>query len=227
MKNVSEILTTVYSLCWNNLNILECGANVNGEETRALMSTNNCWYVEANPTDYQVLKTIKPNALNLALSDKDGSIEFTISSHPGNSSCEHSSAHLEELKKYNAIFSKMQVPCITYESLLKRLNLVFDVLVLDIEGHEAVVLNSWKHIPNDLLPQIIAIECGYDWNVRLSLLKNLGYKIDCYYFNNCYLSKPKTPVNQSTAKIYNTEWKNFEWNNKTIYTNELIDDSHL
>ena len=218
---------SLYPLSWNNLNILECGANVHGEETHCLMSTNNCWYVEANPADFEVLKKTKPNALNFALSDKDGYVEFTVSSHPGNSSCEHSDEHLEELKLLNVEFNKTRVASITYESLINQLNIIFDVLVLDIEGHEKTVIRSWNSISPNLLPRIITIECGYDWDARLSLLKDLGYKLDCYYFNNCYLSRPEVPVNIAIARNYNNEWKTFVWNNKTIYVNDLHDNSDL
>lgn len=222
MKSISNILKDVYQIEWFGLNILECGANTQGEETSSFESENNCWYVEANLSDYNVLKQNRKNTLNLALSDKNGKIKFTVSSHVGNSSCEYSEEHLEELKKYNTMFTTTEVECISYESLLEKLNLVFDIFVLDIEGHEKTVLNSWKIIDEKLLPNIIVIECGYDWDDRLFILKKLGYKIDCYYFNNCYLSKPNIKTNPKLTNIYNNEWRNFIWDNKLIYTNELI-----
>lgn len=222
MKTTSQILKNVYQLEWIGLNILECGANILGEETSDFESENNCWYIEANLADYNILKQNQKNTLNLALSDKTGKIKFTVSSHSGNSSCEYSENHLQELKKYNTIFTTTEVECISYESLLKKLNLVFDVFVLDIEGHEKTVLNSWKLMNKKLLPSILVIECGYDWNDRLSILKELGYNIDCYYFNNCYLSNGSIKTNLNYIKKYNNEWGTFVWNNKTIYVNELI-----
>jgi hypothetical protein len=41
--------------------------------------------------------------------DKNGKIKFTVSSHIGNSSCEYSEEHLEELKKYNTKFTTTEV----------------------------------------------------------------------------------------------------------------------
>jgi FkbM family methyltransferase len=222
MKSISNILRDVYQLEWVGLNILECGANMQGEETSSFENENNCWYVEASLSDYNVLKQIRKNTLNLALSDKNGKITFTVSSHVGNSSCEYSEEHLEELKKYNTKFTTTEVECISYESLLEKLNLVFDVFVLDIEGHEKTVLNSWKSLDKKSLPSVLVIECGYDWNERLTILKELGYNIDCYYFNNCYLSNGSVKTNLEHVKNYNNEWKTFVWNNKVIYVNELI-----
>lgn len=221
MKSISQILKDVYCLEFSGLNILECGANQHGDETSSFDDSNNCWYVEANQYDYNILKNHKKNSLNLALSDKDGRIKFLISSHIGNSSCEYSEEHLQELKSYNSSFEETEVECVSYQTLLNRLKLVFDILVLDIEGHEKTVLESWKNIDKKLLPKIIVIECGYDWQVRLSILKQLGFTPNCYYFNNCYLSRDGQIINEQNAKIYNNEWRTFIWNNKTIYVNDL------
>lgn len=218
---VSEVLKNVYNMNWSNLNILECGANSAGHETADLEYSNNCWYLEPNDQDYNNLTQIRKNTLKLALSDKTGTIEFTISSHPGNSSCEYSEEHLNELKNYNSTFEKTVVDCITYDDLQKKLGLFFDVLVLDVEGHEPTILKTFIKMNKDSLPKIIAIECGYSWLERLEILESLGYKIDCYYFNNCYLSKGNIDKNIETINSYNNMWKNFIWNNVVIYENKL------
>lgn len=222
MEKISKILKNIYSIEWNNLNILECGAHKFGEETSDLESENNCWYIEANIHDYEILKSKRRNTLNLALSNKDGKINFIVSSHEGNSSCEYSKEHLDELKKYNTSFKEIEIDCISYNSLLNKLNLIFDVFVLDIEGHEKTFLLTWKEIDIKYLPTILVIECGYDWKERKSILIDLGYKIDCYYFNNCFLSKKEIQKNQNYLNQYNQEWKKFVWDNKTIYVNELL-----
>jgi FkbM family methyltransferase len=222
MKKVSDVLTSVYKINWTALNILECGANRNGDETSFFEPVNNCWYIEANYDDYEFLKKNRKNTLNYALSDKDGKINFTISSHLGNSSCEYLDEHLLELKKLNSSFIQTEVNSVCYQSLLKNLNLIFDVVVLDIEGHEKTVLKSFLNIEKNLLPKILVIECGYDWSERLDLLNQIGYKIDCYYFNNFYLSLDKIETDENNIKIFNNEWKNFIWNDKIIYLNNLI-----
>jgi FkbM family methyltransferase len=228
MHKASEIFKNVYdSFDWKGLYILECGAHQQGEETSNLSSTNVCWYIEPNPDDYKILSNLKTNTLNVALTNKNSQVKFTLSSHPGNSSCEHSNQHLTELKKYNTSFKEIEVEGMTYDSLLKKLNLTFDVVVLDVEGHEKAILETWKYLNKKSLPKILCIECGYDWNERLSILQQLNYKIDCYYFNNCFLSQQDIAANSNTTKIYNSEWKQFIWNDKVVYTNECSYDSNL
>lgn len=220
MKKISDILRVIYEIDFSNLNILECGANRLGEETSDFVKNNNCWFVEANHQDFIFLSQTKRNSLNLALSDKNGFIDFTVSSHPGNSSCEYSEDHLNELKSYGSTFNKTTVECVSYDTLINKTNVVFDILVLDIEGHEKTVLQSMLHMNPEILPKIFVIECGYDWNERLDLLKKLGYNIDCYYFNNCFLTKGDIKTNKINTNIFNNEWRTFVWKGKTIYVNE-------
>jgi len=219
MKKISQILKDIYQLNWIDLNILECGSHTHGEETLEFEPDNNCWYIEANKEDYLLLQKFRKNTLNLALSNLDGVVKFVVSSYAGNSSCAHSPEHLEELNQYGSTFKEIEVEAITYNSLLKKLKIVFDIVVLDIEGHEKTVLNSWKLMDKTLLPSVLVIECGYDWNDRLSLLKELGYKIDCYYLNNCYLSMGNLSKNYEMIQNYNKEYPQFKWNNKLIYSN--------
>ncbi len=44
-----------YSINFNNLNILECGAGA-VQETGDLLQTNNCYYIEAKYDEYIELK---------------------------------------------------------------------------------------------------------------------------------------------------------------------------
>lgn len=227
MKKVHEILRDIYNISWSNLNILECGASNEGSETEVFEQNNNCWFIEANVEDFNHLKNIRRNVLNVALSDKNDIVKFKISSHPGNSSCDYSFEHLKELESYGTTFKEVEVDSITYESLLKKIDVVFDVLVLDIEGHEKKVLESFKQIQSINLPTILVIECGYDWYDRLEILEQLGYKVDCYYFNNCYLSKKNLELYKENVQRYNKEWKSFIWFDKIIYKNHLSDDTGL
>lgn len=219
---VSEILKNIYNINWNNLNILECGANKDGYETSDLENNNNCIYLEPNDEDYDHLVKIRKNSFKLALSDKTGSTEFIVSSHPGNSSCEYSEAHLNELKIYNSTFRKTVVDCITYNDLQKKLDIIFDILVLDTEGHETKILKTFLEMSQTSLPKIITIECGYTWVERLDILQKLGYRIDCFYLNNCYLSKSDVDRNMENANDYNRTWREFVWNGTLIYKNPLV-----
>jgi len=107
--------------------------------------------------------------------------------------------------------------------LLNKLKIVFDVFVLDVEGYETKILKTFFEIERNLLPNIIVIECGHDWQDRLSLLKALGFSEDCYYFNNCYLTKKEFNVIKKIEELkkINTEWRYFKWGDKIIYENNL------
>ena len=222
MEKVSSILRKVYNIEWKGLNILECGAHSDGLETSSFEGNNECWFLEPNDIDYQKLKNKRKNTLNIALSNKNGKVKFTICHGSGNSSCEYSEEQLQELKNRKSTFTETEVEGMTYKNLLEKLNLIFDLFVLDVEGHEMSILNTFKDLEEEKHPKIIVIECGYDWYDRLSLLKEFGYNIDCYYFNNCYLSKGDIKINESSAEAVNKQWKTFTWMGKVIYNNELI-----
>lgn len=221
---LKKILTDIYNPTFKDLNILECGAH-HPEKliTEDFISDNNCWYLEPNPKDFENLKKSGlKNCFEYALSNFDGTTKFTSTSHPGNSSINHSDLHKEELEKYNSNFVEIEVECITYSSLMEKINCKFDILCIDIEGHEITVLNSIKNLSYDLFPKIIVIECGYDWNDRLSLLESMGYEIDTYWENNCILSiLEDCDKNKSKIQYYNTIYTEFVWNGILVYKNNL------
>ena len=128
---------------------------------------------------------------------------------------------MDELNRRGATFRTIEVESVKFQSLLKRLKLIFDIVVLDIEGHEIAVLSLWRDLDKSLLPRILVIECGFDWKDRSIILKNLGYNIDMFYYNNCYLSLGDVPKNNSIIQSYNNEWPEFRWDSKVIYTNHL------
>jgi hypothetical protein len=102
---VMNPLNSYSSITVNNANLQLTLTEAAYRKSVATMAfpTTGKYYVEANLTDYNILKQNRKNTLNLALSDKNGKIMFTVSSHVGNSSCEYSEEHLEELKKYNTL----------------------------------------------------------------------------------------------------------------------------
>jgi len=212
-----NLIDNLYNEKFGKLNILEAGAH--GPEsvvTLEFVRDNNVWYMEPEIFTFDRLVSVFPQSLNLALSDCDGVVDFTISSHGGNSSIKHSEIHKKELESYNAVFENVKVNCITYSSLLKKLNLIFDILVLDIEGHEVPVLKSMQLSNEKEHPKIIVIECGYDWNERLQILKEMGYCLDVYWENNCVLSK-NIETNPKVVEMCNQMYNKFEWFGQVIY----------
>lgn len=225
-----EYIKYIYNYDFNNINFLECGAHTDGNETLSFIDNNNCYYIEANTDDYNILKekqyVKKENVFNVALSDYCGEITFNVTSHPGNSSVKHSNEHLNELiTYYNASFKTIQIPCITYEYFIDNvIHKPIDYLVLDIEGHEINVLKTLFSLQYDKLPKFICIEAGYDWLERKKILLELGYNIDFYHYNNVFLTHSKFNVgkNIDMMKNLNKSYPRFIWKGRLIYNNDSI-----
>jgi hypothetical protein len=220
-----EILQQTYNIDFNNLNILECGAGA-AQETNNLLTSNNCYYIEANLPEYEELKRLNYNVYHYALSNSNEALLFKVTSHGGNSSLSHSELHKKELIDcYNSTFTEVFVPGITYKNFIQNvIKTNIDILILDVEGHECVILNTFFDLDISQLPKIICIECGYDWIERKQILLKLGYHLDFYEFNNCYLSHStyNCKKNISQINIFNQNNKKFIWNNHLVYENELI-----
>jgi len=225
IMRASEILQRAYNIKFNNLNILECGAGA-AQETKDFCETNNCYYIEAHFSEYEELKRSNYNVYHYALSNINDILSFTITSHGGNSSLSHSELHKKELiDNYNSTFTEVFVPGITYKNFIENIiKKNIDILILDVEGHELTILNTFFELDVSQLPKIICIECGYDWIERKKILLQLGYELDFYEFNNCYLSHStyKCEKNTSQMDCFNRENPRFIWNNYLVYENELI-----
>lgn len=218
--NLKTIIETLYIDNFEGP-VLEAGAaDYRYIVTKDFHNTNDVWYLEPVKETYDRFLDYYPNILNYALSNYDGKTKFTITSHGegGNSSIEHHPDHIEDLKKFGSTFTETTIDCISYPSLLEKLNLIFEILVLDVEEHELIVLQSINELPVEKQPKIIVIECGYTWKSKLDYLQKMGYNIDTYWTNNCILSRNlKTDVNYSN--MYNNTWKQFSFNGRLIYQN--------
>jgi FkbM family methyltransferase len=221
----SEVLRKAYGIDFNNLNILECGA-AQAQETKDFCNTNNCYYIEACYPEYEYLKLLNYNVYHYALSNSNDTLRFIVTSHGGNSSLSHSELHKKELiNHYNSTFTEVFVPGITYKNFIQNvIKTNIDILILDIEGHECTVLNTFFELDITQLPKIICIECGYDWLERKKILLKLGYNLDFYEFNNCYLSHSTYNCNKNTLNInrFNQNNKKFIWHDHLVYDNELV-----
>ena len=114
---------------------------------------------------------------------------------------------------------------ITYKHFIQDIiKTTIDILILDVEGHECTILNTFYDLDLAQLPKIICIECGYDWLDRKKILLSLGYVLDFYEFNNCYLSHSTYNCNKNISQMnkFNVANKKFIWNNYLVYDNELI-----
>jgi FkbM family methyltransferase len=230
MSSCDAILQTTYLISFEGKTVLECGSHQEGGETRLFREKNECYYIEALKQDLDVLRTqpnIKvENTFNYALTNYDGITSFTVTDLAGNSSIQHLEGHIEELEQKNFSYAtKITVPCISYKTFIRDIiKKPIDIFILDIEGGECAVLENMKELRVDELPKIIAIEAGYDWPKRKELLKQLGYTIDYYCFNNVVLSHPhfNIPKNMDQIRYINQQFPNFIWCGKLIFENDCL-----
>lgn len=227
MEKVSSILKKCYNIDWKDKVILECGAGPHGDESHEFINENDCYYLEPVKEYFSILSSIKNNnkIFNMGLSDvTSNNVNFSQTSHLGNGSINHSQDHIEELKKYNSTFENIKIKTITYKDFLNIINKNIDLLILDVEGHELNILKTFLHFSEEIKPKILVIECGYDWEDRLNLLKKLEYTLDFYYFNNAYLTLNSFFVQKNTDMINNVRklWPSWSWNGKVIYNDTDI-----
>lgn len=223
-ETISDIIGNAYQLP-ENFSSLECGANaVHDIQTIKWSKNKNFWLMEPIPVfANDIRKNITSNIIQSALSTFDGKTKFTIFPSSGWSCISDTELNVDQKTE---IASKMEieVQCLTYKTLQDNLKLFFDILVLDIEGHEEKILEYFKAIDVNYLPKILCIECGYDWENRKELVKQNGYNLDFYYYNNAYFSHSSSEIilNKEVVDEYNKNNPKFIFNNYTVYTNELI-----
>ena len=218
MEKISKTLLKNYLIEQKGLSILECGA-YDGSETKEFREDHNCWYLEPDKTLYENIKSETDNSLNIALSFCDGEAEFSIANIAGNSSIEHSSKHLKDIK----ITGSTKVKTISYKSLLNKLFIKkFNILVLDVEGHEEKILKDiFSNLDIQLFPEILCVECGYDWGKRQEIILDAGYIQDFYSYNNCFFSMGNLiKLNTEEAKKTNLNNPRFVFGSSLIYEND-------
>jgi len=217
---ISSIIKNTYQLP-EKFSILECGACSWSEvQTKEWIPSQEAWYLEPNKEIYKELKQLGCNILNLALSDHNELETFNVSSIAGWSHLGSSSLN-DSIKCNQKLKNSYEVKCVTYKKLQQILNIEFDIVILDIEGNEDAVVKNLSTLEQSALPKIFCIECGYEWEKRKNLVKQLGYDLDFYYHNNAYFSIKNTySKNIETVNTYNAQWPSWTFNGIKIYTNE-------
>jgi len=214
-------LTILYNYFYENEKVLEngivveCGTAEGHHNPSFTLENNFNWKFYGFEADYRffpILEKNRPNGtnINMALSNKNDEAEFIISAWKGNSSLNHSKIHKEELETYpdkfedNTFFKKIKIQTIEWNTFIKKYNInKVDFLILDVEGNELIVLETFNK--NSVLPSVIQIEYGYsDFdNTYLNLDKkqnfsgiikiynrliSLGYNFDYVSYNNAFFS---------------------------------------
>ena len=155
-----------------------------------------CINIEAAPPLFAMLQKNRPRSFNFnfGLSNVDGVQRFKHARSPrvaafGNGSFEHSAEHLASLRDEGCEFEEFDVRTITWRSFVELTSLErVDLMVLDVEGHEAAVLEGMTGCA--VLPDVLCIEVGHsNFPVLREMLLILGYTYDTSSHVNAYFVK--------------------------------------
>ena len=231
----------------NNGIVVECGTAEGFHEPSVTLEKQYDWKFfgfEADPRFFPILCQNRPNSTNInaALSDENGTIEFTVSAWGGNSSINHSKIHEEELITYPAkfedgsFFKKIIVPTMDWNHFTNIYNLQkIDFLILDVEGQEIKVLNGFTN--NSILPKVIQIEFAYSDHDNLLLdtnrrenfsgfvkickkLFDLNYRFDYVNYNNAYFSQNSFWIGKDIPSFWDGEDEEFIYRDICYYHKE-------
>jgi FkbM family methyltransferase len=141
--------------------------------------------IEPNPSLFIKLMKNRPKGINIerALSNKVDKIDLVVPIRPNNTEMKGHGTIAEKRAK-NFIASrrtnKYLVETDTYTNIITRHKVsAVDLFVLDVEGHELVVLGDFQNCK--VLPRILAVETNKAGKGKVSkLLKQFGYVLDWY-----------------------------------------------
>ena len=176
--------------------------------------------VEPFPHAFRDLVRNRPRSRNLraALSDHQGTAEFTAAIHPalgyrfGNGSLSHLPAHRKELDRIGCTYESYPVETLTYADLLKRFEVrQVDLFVLDVEGHEPSVLKGMADLPLEQLPRVFCVEFG---NIGLeaarAAVEPLGFVFDATSHINAFFLRED--FSEMAGALFRTGYPGLAWN---------------
>lgn len=152
------------------------------EETMGWVGYN----LEPVPWIFERLCVNRPasNNYNFGLSDHSGSITFNSVIHPvyGRETTigaiEHSPELRATLEAEGCQFEAVEVQVLNWNDFISKAGIrEIDLMVLDVEGHEASVLSGMKGAR--VLPKVMCVEFGHaGFNKIRNQLNELGYEYD-------------------------------------------------
>lgn len=156
-----------------------------------------CWTgfnLEPVPNLFALLDENRPLARNLqmALSDTTGMATFTHAIHPvlgevfGNGSLGHADVHRNELEAADCTFETFTVATITWRDFIKQEAITcVDLLVLDVEGHELLVLDGMRNA--EVMPAVMCVEFGHlGLETVRDKMRELNYEYDIQSQGNAF-----------------------------------------
>lgn len=167
MKFYGQFVPPLDKIIWNrffknrpNGFFIECGAH-DGESLSSckFFEESMGWKginIEAVPTLYEQLVKNRPDSINIhaALSDHVGTVTIRT---------KHETSFFgtmrPEVAKRPSYKLKFEVPCTTYEKILDEHNIDrVSLMVLDVEGHEMVVIDNMLTCDPKKLPRVFCVE---------------------------------------------------------------------
>ena len=185
---------------------IECGSHDGITESSCyFFEKHRGWHgvnVEAAPPIFPRLLLNRPNSTNIhaALSSRSGTSRFSHAISPvhgenfGNGSLSHQEAHLAELLRDGCRFTDYEVRTITYAEMIAEAGINrLDLFVLDIEGHEAAVIESMHQ--GAMLPSVLCVEHGhFGVEMMRGMLAGLPFRFDsALHANSFYVNELKPP----------------------------------
>ncbi|MPR11573.1 FkbM family methyltransferase [Microvirga tunisiensis] len=142
--------------------------------------------LEPVPWIYERLTQNRPMSsnLNVGLSDRTGTQRFQSVVHPvyGRDTTigavEHSPALKEYLIAQGCTFEEITINVLAWNDFIHRQKISrIDLMVLDVEGHEASVLDGMRD--SDVLPSVMCVEVGHSgFGILRDILAEMGYEYD-------------------------------------------------
>lgn len=203
---IDKIIHEKYFKNKENGFFIECGAYDGIVDSNSLFFyENKNWRginIEAVPILFKELikNRTEDKNLNLALSDSEGVSTFTQAIDPkyklyggnfGNDSLKHTDTHKQELIKRKCTFNEYEVKTESLATLFQKyVDKKPELFILDVEGHENIVLSTLKKIDASLHPEVWCIEYGYSgFEAIVHSMNNSGYKLDYKDSINLLFSK--------------------------------------
>ena len=152
--------------------------------------------IEPHPIKYNLLEKNRPNnyLFNNLVSDIEEELNFkyfldchaAVSGVENTLSQHHYDVYYNNENNKNFLQSSVYIKPISLTEIIKKTNIKhFDLLSLDVEGHEYEVLKSWDFsIPIDvIIIETLGVQPERDEMCRKILINN-GYKFDNSYKHN-------------------------------------------
>lgn len=170
---------------------LECGALDGVTTSNTLFFEKSlgwkCYHIEPTPASFCQLISNRHESYNynVALSDRDGKLQFCCSRLAGLNSVSKSGGDILEV---------INVEAITYKTFIERTGITkLDLFILDVERHEVQVVTGMSG--TDVFPSVFVIECQKEsfFEEVYTRLEKFDYVFDVCIGGNYIFTRDASP----------------------------------